>query len=145
MAELIIFSTLNGLLYGLLLFLMASGLTLIFEHDGRLNFAHASFYMLGAYLGFQISRYSATGRRCHCAVLVGVVGSLVERFGLRRAQARPRSRAAVHLRARLRHRRGGAADLGQARRSTIACRRARFPGFHEFRTNYPAYKHVHAG
>ena len=57
MLELIIFSTLNGLLYGLLLFLLASGLTLIFSMMGVLNFAHASFYMLGAYFGFQISLY----------------------------------------------------------------------------------------
>ena len=57
MLELIIFSTLNGLLYGMLLFLLASGLTLIFSMMGVLNFAHASFYMLGAYFGYQISRY----------------------------------------------------------------------------------------
>ena len=55
MLELVIFSTLNGLLYGLLLFLLASGLTLIFSMMGVLNFAHASFYMLGAYFGYQIS------------------------------------------------------------------------------------------
>ena len=50
MLELITFSTLNGVLYGMLLFMMASGLTLIFSMMGVLNFAHASFYMLGAYL-----------------------------------------------------------------------------------------------
>jgi branched-chain amino acid transport system permease protein len=43
--------------YGLLLFMLASGLTLIFSMMGVLNFAHASFYMLGAYFGFQISRW----------------------------------------------------------------------------------------
>ena len=57
MLELVIFSTLNGLLYGMLLFLLASGLTLIFSMMGVLNFAHASFYMLGAYFGFQISEW----------------------------------------------------------------------------------------
>lgn len=43
-----VFSTLNGVLYGLLLFTLSSGLTLIFPMMGVLNFAHASFYMLGA-------------------------------------------------------------------------------------------------
>ena len=57
MLELVIISTLNGVLYGMLLFLMASGLTLIFSMMGVLNFAHASFYMLGAFFGFQISQW----------------------------------------------------------------------------------------
>ena len=43
---------LNGLSYGLLLFMLSSGLTLIFSMMGVLNFAHASFYMLGAYVEF---------------------------------------------------------------------------------------------
>jgi branched-chain amino acid transport system permease protein len=47
--ELIVISTLNGVLFGMLLFLMASGLTIIFSMLGVLNFAHASFYMLGAF------------------------------------------------------------------------------------------------
>jgi branched-chain amino acid transport system permease protein len=46
--ELIVISTLNGVLFGMLLFLMASGLTVIFSMLGVLNFADASFYMLGA-------------------------------------------------------------------------------------------------
>src|SRR3954451_12539584 len=41
----------------MLLFLMASGLTVIFSMLGVLNFAHASFYMLGAFFGFQIARW----------------------------------------------------------------------------------------
>ena len=49
-------SLLNGLSYGLLLFMLSSGLTLIFSMMGVLNFAHASFYMLGAYFGYQISK-----------------------------------------------------------------------------------------
>jgi len=84
MLELIIFSTLNGLLYGLLLFLLASGLTLIFSMMGVLNFAHASFYMLGAYFGFQISLYIGYWPGLILApLLVGGIGALVERFGLR--------------------------------------------------------------
>ena len=84
MLELVIFSTLNGLLYGLLLFLLASGLTLIFSMMGVLNFAHASFYMLGAYFGYQISVYVGYWPGLVLApLLVGVVGALVERYGLR--------------------------------------------------------------
>lgn len=45
--EFFLISSLNGLSYGLLLFMLSSGLTLIFSMMGVLNFAHASFYMLG--------------------------------------------------------------------------------------------------
>lgn len=84
MAELLIISTLNGVLFGMLLFLMASGLTLIFSMMGVLNFAHASFYMLGAFFGFQISRWIGFWPALIVApVLVGGVGMMVERFGLR--------------------------------------------------------------
>ena len=48
-------SLLNGLSYGLLLFMLSSGLTLIFSMMGVLNFAHASFYMLGAYFAFSVT------------------------------------------------------------------------------------------
>jgi branched-chain amino acid transport system permease protein len=51
--------TLNSLQYGLLLFLVASGLTLVFGIMGIINLAHGSFYMIGAYLAFVLS--SATG------------------------------------------------------------------------------------
>ena len=84
MLELVIFSSLNGLLYGMLLFLLASGLTLIFSMMGVLNFAHASFYMLGAYFGYQISRYVGYWPGLVLApILVGLIGALIERFGLR--------------------------------------------------------------
>ncbi len=46
---------LNGVQYGLLLFLIASGLTLIFGIMGIINLAHGSFYMLGAYLAFSLA------------------------------------------------------------------------------------------
>ena len=57
--ELFTISLLNGISYGLLLFMLCSGLTLIFSMMGVLNFAHASFYMLGAYFAYTIS---AAGR-----------------------------------------------------------------------------------
>ena len=51
--------TLNSLQYGLLLFLVASGLTLVFGIMGIINLAHGSFYMVGAYLAFVLT--GATG------------------------------------------------------------------------------------
>ncbi len=60
---------LNGVQYGLLLFLVASGLTLIFGIMGVINLAHGSFYMVGAYMAFVFS--SATG-----SLLAGVVMGL---------------------------------------------------------------------
>ena len=84
MAELIIFNVLNGLVYGLLLFMLASGLTLIFSMMGVLNFAHASLYMLGAYLAYTISQYVGFWPGLIVApVIVGLFGALVERYGLR--------------------------------------------------------------
>ncbi|MGH8750500.1 MAG: branched-chain amino acid ABC transporter permease [Burkholderiales bacterium] len=47
--------TLNGIQYGLLLFLVASGLTLIFGIMGIINLAHGSFYMIGAYFAFSLA------------------------------------------------------------------------------------------
>ena len=67
-----------------MLFLLSAGLTLIFSMMGVLNFAHASFYMVGAYFGFQISRWVGFWPAVVLAPLaVGVIGALVERYGLR--------------------------------------------------------------
>ena len=55
--EIFLVSLLNGLVYGMLLFMLASGLTLIFSMMGVLNFAHASIYMLGAYFAYQVSTW----------------------------------------------------------------------------------------
>lgn len=88
MLELIVFSTFNGLLYGMLLFMMASGLTVILSMMGVLNFAHAAFYMLGAYFGFAISQAVGFWAGLVLApIAVGVIGALVERYGLRRVHA----------------------------------------------------------
>lgn len=76
----------NGLTYGLLLFMLTSGLTLIFSMMGVLNFAHASFYMLGAYFAYQISTWVGFWPALLIApLLVGVLGALVEKYALRRA------------------------------------------------------------
>ncbi|MDP3189986.1 branched-chain amino acid ABC transporter permease [Rhodoferax sp.] len=78
-------SLLNGLSYGLLLFLLSSGLTLIFSMMGVLNFAHASFYMLGAYFGYSVSAWLGFWPALVLApLIVGGLGALFERFLLRR-------------------------------------------------------------
>jgi branched-chain amino acid transport system permease protein len=51
---------LNGIQYGLVLFLVASGLTLVFGILGIINLAHGAFYMLGAYLAYSLSLYSGS-------------------------------------------------------------------------------------
>lgn len=83
--EFFIISMLNGLSYGLLLFMLSSGLTLIFSMMGVLNFAHASFYMLGAYVGYTVSRWVGFWPALVIAPLVvGALGSLFERVCLRK-------------------------------------------------------------
>ena len=83
--ELVVISTLNGLSYGLLLFMLSSGLTLIFSMMGVLNFAHASFYMVGAYFAYQVSEWIGFWPALVVApLLVGAIGAVIERYGLRR-------------------------------------------------------------
>ncbi len=81
-------SLLNGLSYGLLLFMLSAGLTLIFSMMGVLNFAHAAFYMLGAYLAYSVSAWLGFWPALVVApLLVGVLGALFERYVLRRVHA----------------------------------------------------------
>jgi branched-chain amino acid transport system permease protein len=79
----------HGVVSGMLLFLVASGLTLVFGMMGILNIAHAGFYMLGAYLAY--STVQATGdfwlSLLVAPLVVGALGALVERFLLRRTHA----------------------------------------------------------
>ena len=88
--SLVALQLLNGVEQGLLLFLVASGLTLVFGVLGVLNFAHGSFYMLGAYLAFWLA--GRTGSLL-LAVLLGVplmllLGFLVERLAIARLYRR---------------------------------------------------------
>ena len=66
---------LNGLQYGLLLFLVASGLTLIFGIMGVISLAHGSFYMIGAYMAHALAPAVATtfGGGFFATLLVGLV------------------------------------------------------------------------
>jgi branched-chain amino acid transport system permease protein len=140
--ELVVVSTLNGVLFGMLLFLLASGLTLIFSMMGVLNFAHASFYMLGAFFGYQVSQWTGFWPALVIApVLVGGIGALVERYGLRNV-----------------HRHGHVPELlftfglayvieeivqmiwGKLPVNFAVPRVLDFSAFTIFSTNYPAYK-----
>jgi branched-chain amino acid transport system permease protein len=140
--EIIFVSALNGVLYGMLLFLMASGLTVIFSMMGVLNFAHASFYMLGAFFGYEVSRTLGYWPGLLIApVLVGCIGMAVERYGLRRV-----------------HRHGHVAELlftfgltfviqelvemvwGKLPMNYRIPPALNFPAFTVFSTNYPAFK-----
>jgi branched-chain amino acid transport system permease protein len=142
MLELVVFSVLNGLVYGMLLFMLASGLTLIFGMMGVLNFAHAAFYMLGAYFAYTLSLYTGFWPGLVVAPLaVGLLGGLAERFGLRRV-----------------HRFGHVAELiftfgvaivitevvqlvwGRPAKSYEVPAALDFPLFQLFRSNFPAYK-----
>jgi branched-chain amino acid transport system permease protein len=81
---------LNAVQYGLLLFLVASGLTLIFGILGIINLAHGSFYMIGAYLAFSLTQkigsfWLALAAGVAIAVLIGLALEwLVMRFLYRR-------------------------------------------------------------
>src|SRR5215210_7292513 len=77
---------LNGLQYGLLLFLISSGLTLIFGVMGVINLAHGSLFMIGAYAAFAIARFTgALWLALPAAILGGLLfGALLERVLFRR-------------------------------------------------------------
>lgn len=86
MLQSIVHVILAGLSTGMFIWLVASGLTLIFGVLGVLNFAHGSFYMLGAYFCFTVLK--VLGVNFWVGLLLGplcvcVVGFLVERFFLR--------------------------------------------------------------
>ena len=81
----VVINLLNGLSSGLLLFMLSSGLTLIFSMMGVLNFAHAGFYMLGAYVGYALSRIVGFWPALLLApFVVGALGAAFERLCLRR-------------------------------------------------------------
>lgn len=70
---------LNSVQYGLLLFLVASGLTLIFGIMGVINLAHGSFYMIGAYMAFALTPVveAALGGGFFTVLIVGTVLAVV--------------------------------------------------------------------
>jgi len=72
---------LNGVQYGLLLFLIASGLTLIFGVMGIINLAHGSLFMIGAYVAFLVARHwGSVWLALPVAIVVGsALGLVLER------------------------------------------------------------------
>jgi branched-chain amino acid transport system permease protein len=87
--EMYVAQGIHGLAYGMVLFLVASGLTLIFGMMDILNLAHAAFFMLSAYFCYQF--LSMTGNFWVALLLAPVatasIGILLERFLLRKIQA----------------------------------------------------------
>ena len=79
----------HGLVYGMVLFLVASGLNIIFGMMGILNLAHASFFMLSAYFSYQV--LTITGNFWVALIVAPVVtaffGIILERFFLRKIHA----------------------------------------------------------
>lgn len=81
-----VIQTLNGLSYGMLLFLLAAGLSLIYGLMKILNLTHGSFYLLGGYIGLSVVHLTGS---LLAAILVGslsiaLLGAVMERFFLRR-------------------------------------------------------------
>jgi len=87
--SLVLIQALNAVQYGLLLFLVASGLTLIFGVMGVINLAHGSFYMMGAYLAFSLA--PLTGNLL-TTVVIGLVLSACSALRLVRYSNGPFSR-----------------------------------------------------
>ena len=118
-------SLLNGISYGLLLFMLSSGLTLIFSMMGVLNFAHASFYMLGAYFAYTTTQLVGYWPALFVApLLVAVLGAVFEKLlPAPGAQVRPCARTAHHLRPVLHHPGDGPAGLGHELGGLSRCRR----------------------
>jgi len=87
--EIYVIQALHGIVYAMLLFLVASGLTLVFGMMGVLNIAHAGFYMLGAYFAYSFVALSGNFwlSLAVAPICVGIAGALVERFLLRKVHA----------------------------------------------------------
>src|SRR5438034_10185131 len=89
-AELVFQQALNGLSFGALLFILASGLSLVFGMMDVVNLAHGAFYMLGAYVALSVTR--VTGSFWVALVVeplaLAIFGLLVEPILLRRIRGR---------------------------------------------------------
>jgi len=83
----------HGIAYGMILFLIASGLTMIFGMMGILNLAHAAFFMVAAYFGYEMVRIMGSFWLALAVgpVAVACLGIVTERFLIRKAHARGHS------------------------------------------------------
>jgi branched-chain amino acid transport system permease protein len=81
-----VIDTLNGVAFGMLLFLLAAGMSLIYGLMKILNLTHGSFYLVGGYIGLTVVR--ATGSfvlaLLVAAIVIALMGAVIERFFLRR-------------------------------------------------------------
>lgn len=86
----LVIQTLNGISYGLLLFLLAAGLSLIFGLMGIVNLAHGSYYMLGAYLGLVVIQETGSFLLglLGAGLALALLGVLMERFFFRKLYKR---------------------------------------------------------
>lgn len=83
--EIYLMQSMHGLVYGMLIFLVASGLTVVLGMMGVLNIAHAAFYMLGAYFAYSVTVYLGNfwASLLISPLIVGALSLLMERFLLR--------------------------------------------------------------
>src|SRR5215467_9414804 len=90
-ADFVVVQGLNGVAYGLLLFLLAAGLSLIFGMMDVVNLAHGSFFMLGAYIGYSASRASHNFwvALLIAPIVIGLLGIAIEVGLLKRLYRRP--------------------------------------------------------
>ena len=81
----------NGLSFGMLLFVIAAGLSLIFGLCRIVNLAHGSFYLLGGYIGFSVARFTGSFSLAVVAAMLSMaaLGMLTERYLLRRFRVKP--------------------------------------------------------
>ena len=124
--ELFIIQTLNGIVTGMILALIASGLTLIFGIMDVVNFAHGELFMLGAYVGVLVM--AATGNFWLALVVatlvVALIGAAIQITTLRPLLGRdPASRAVVRAQSRRRRHQAVSRSLGWHR------------SWHSFRTS----------
>src|SRR5262245_6230341 len=76
--EFLVAQLLNGLVYGVLLFLMAAGLSLIFGLMNVVSLAHGSFFMLGAFFGLSIFQFTGSFWLALAPIPVAVLGIVME-------------------------------------------------------------------
>jgi len=90
--DLFLSQALNGLVYGILLFLLAAGLSMIFGLLGVVNLAHGSFFMLGAFIGLSVMQITGSFwlAMLLAPIPVGLVAAAIEMFFLRRLYRRDR-------------------------------------------------------
>lgn len=89
--EILIIHILNGISFGMLLFLLASGLTLIFGLMNVINLTHGGYYLWGAYIGLEVMRF--TGNFALSVLVAGIsvaiIGILMQRLFLHRLYKQP--------------------------------------------------------